>query len=342
MKFQFLIVLFVLGTCFSWSQSDLPPLFDQQSTLKLKMSFSFKDLKKNTNDSTYINTSFTYLEADGNWIEMEGRIRARGNFRLENCYFPPVKLKIKKKEAKGTVFKGSRSLKLVLPCLRQTDNNDNVRKEYMAYKIYEAVSPYHFKTRLVELELTEVRKGDDRIHRLTAFLIEDVDKMAERYGGKELERSIHPLEQDNICSTRNDFFQYMIGNTDFSVAYQHNEKLIYANDMIIPVPYDFDMSGMVNASYGLVSVIGDEELPITKVTDRLYRGFRRTDECYEEIRSDYLARHVEVMKVCSSYSTLFDDAGEYKESVDYLDEFFALLSDDDRYERQILAKARDK
>ena len=118
----------------------------------------------------------------------------------------------------------------------------------MAYKIYEAVSPYYFNTRLVNIELIEERGGDDRIHQVRGFLIEDVDEMAERYGGKELERSIHPLEQDNICSARNDFFQFMIGNTDFSIAYQHNEKLIYAKDMIIPVPYDFDMSGLVNAS----------------------------------------------------------------------------------------------
>jgi hypothetical protein len=261
---------------------------------------------------------------------------------LENCYFPPVKIKFKKKVVKGTIFQGNRSLKMVFPCLRQSDKNDNVIKELMAYKIYEAVSPYYFNTRLVNIELIEERGGDDRIHQVRGFLIEDVDEMAERYGGKELERSIHPLEQDNICSARNDFFQFMIGNTDFSIAYQHNEKLIYAKNMIIPVPYDFDMSGLVNASYSRVSVIGDEQLPITKVTDRMYRGFRRTNECYDEIRNSYKAKKQVVMDVCSRYENLFESQREYKAAKDYLEEFFQVIEDDRLYRQKIVSMAREK
>ena len=47
---------------------------------------------------------------------------------------------------------------------------------------------------------------------------------------------------DADASVRNAMFQYMIGNTDFSTAYQHNNKLLYIDKLIIPLPYDFDMS----------------------------------------------------------------------------------------------------
>ncbi len=46
----------------------------------------------------------------------------------------------------------------------------------------------------------------------------------------------------------------MIGNTDYSSAYRHNEKLLFVDGNIMPIPYDFDMSGLVDASYAVVSV----------------------------------------------------------------------------------------
>ena len=41
---------------------------------------------------------------------------------------------------------------------------------------------------------------------------------------------------DATTSVQNAFFQFMIGNTDFSTAYQHNGKLLYINKLIIPLP----------------------------------------------------------------------------------------------------------
>ena len=67
-------------------------------------------------------------------------------------------------------------------------------------------------------------------------------------------------------------FQFMIGNTDFSVAYQHNGKLLYANKNH-PLPYDFDLCGLVDASYAIVN----SRLGIKSVKDRKYRGFKRDE-----------------------------------------------------------------
>ena len=67
----------------------------------------------------------------------------------------------------------------------------------------------------------------------------------------------------------------MIGNTDYSSAYQHNEKLMFVDGMnAIPVPYDFDMSGLVDTNYAVVSQVQGENCRLTDVARRLYRGFR--------------------------------------------------------------------
>ena len=48
-------------------------------------------------------------------------------------------------------------------------------------------------------------------------------------------------------------FQYMIANTDWSTTFLHNAKLIQLNDTkkYIPLAYDFDMAGFVDAPYAV-------------------------------------------------------------------------------------------
>jgi len=103
------------------------------------MSYSQKDLRKLTNDSIYMDNMLVYDAGEGNWRQIDVKIRVRGNYRLKNCYYPPVKLKIKKSDAQGTLFEGNKKLKLVMPCQMQKSNNDLVLKEYLAYKFFEVI-----------------------------------------------------------------------------------------------------------------------------------------------------------------------------------------------------------
>ena len=57
----------------------------------------------------------------------------------------------------------------------------------------------------------------------------------------------------------------MIGNTDWAVPNNHNVKLIYDKERKLApplvVPYDFDYSGLVDASYAVPNeVIGTEKV----------------------------------------------------------------------------------
>jgi hypothetical protein len=106
-------------------------LFSTHDNLALKLSLYIKDIKKETNDSTFTVSKIAFLENDGSWQSLVTEIRVRGNLRLYHCYFPPLKLKISTSERKGTIFKGNKKLKLVLPCSNTKSGNDYVVKEYL-------------------------------------------------------------------------------------------------------------------------------------------------------------------------------------------------------------------
>src|SRR5262245_36528350 len=104
----FLLPLYLLA-----QKSELTALFKDGTPLETKLKVSIKDIKKKTNDSTYIPAVLSYKNASGSWDSIKISVRARGIFRRENCYFPPIRVKINKADAKGTLFEGNKSLKLV-------------------------------------------------------------------------------------------------------------------------------------------------------------------------------------------------------------------------------------
>jgi len=316
-------------------------LFDDQKILPLRFNYSNKDLKRNTNDSTYIPSILSYQNDDEGWTSLNIDIRARGNFRREKCYFVPVKISIKKKHYKNTKFEGHKKLKLVVPCLLERDRNDNVVKEYMAYKIYETISPYHFRTRFTDIELSEPRGKKEKIHNIKGFLIEDDKKIAKKFDGKIVERSIHPLAQEELNSIRCEFFQFMIGNTDFSNLEQHNSKLIYIDKKIYPVPYDFDMSGLVNASYSVVSeAITSKSSNMTRVTQRMYRGFKRNLTLIEQVRQEYIQNKAKVFKIIDDLKPRFESEKEFEAAREFIQDFYNIIMNDNKYKSQIVEKLR--
>ena len=323
-------------------EKSVSALFRSQELLSIKLNYSNKEVKKNTNDSTYINTNLAYKDTDGTWKNIEIGIRARGNFRRKNCYFSPIKLKIKKTNAKGTLFKGNKKLKLVLPCFKGKSGNDDLIKERIAYKLYETISPYHFKTRTVAINFTEERGNKMTEHKLMGILIEDDKKVANRHNGKRMKRPMHPLNQDAICSVQNAFFQFMIANTDYSTAYQHNEKLFFINKRIIPVPYDFDMSGLVDASYAVVSEVQNETLSITSVTERMYRGFNRKESVLQQVRKEFLENKDKMLKDVDGYESLFSNPKEFAIAKKFILSFFEIMMSNYKFKNQVISMGRTK
>lgn len=318
------------------------PLFLNQKALPLKMRFSSQNIRKNTNDSTYIVSTLFYRRQESAWDSMTVSLRARGNFRRENCYYLPLKMKLYKEGTRGTEFEGNQELKVVLPCLTNRDTDDYILKEYMAYKLYEIISPYHFKTRLALIEFIEERGSREKRHSLKGILIEDIDNVAARVNGKEIERLVHPLQQEPISSLHNSFFQFLIGNTDYSTKQQHNEKLLFINNNFVCIPYDFDMSGLVNADYAFVANIQNMSRKITEVTQRLYKGYQREATLLEEVRRDYIRHKPEMMQAVDALKDLFNNPRQYLMAREYVEGFFEILENDKKFHTYIASAGRLK
>lgn len=337
MKKVYVGTLLLLGLASVSRSQEMNLLFASKDPIHLQASGSTKAIKKNTNDSTYTSGKFLYEKQPGEWIEIETEARVRGNFRLKNCYFPPLKLKFKKKNIEGTVFEGNKTVKLVLPCKRQNNMNPLIGREYICYKFYEELTPFHFKTRLINLELTEKGKRKDRVYDLLAFMVEDNSKVAERSKGKVIEmKGLSPAAFDAAQTLRNDYFQYMIGNADWSAVYQHNSNILFADGKYMPLPYDFDMSGLVNADYAQVN---PPSLGTGDPRERVYRGFCKEESVMEAIRKEYLSLE-------KRFHALIDENAVYVKENDvtdmhsYLDEFYQIMKDDRLFKNSILQGCR--
>ena len=181
-----------------------------------------------------------------------------------------------------------------------------------------------------------------KTYHLKAILIEDDKVVAKRHGAQVLKRFVHPLNQAEIASITNAFFQFMIGNTDFSTAYQHNQKLLFKEGKTIPLPYDFDMSGLVNASYAVVSNVQNTTLDIANVQQRAYRGFKRDEKLFQEVRQLFLDKRSEIDNLIESLKIHFEDKKSHEKAKEYIKSFYTILENDSKFTSQIVNVARLK
>jgi hypothetical protein len=335
LKTYFLVILtFFISRAFS---QDVV-LFQSQEPINLRATGSIKSIKKNSNDSTLVPGKFEYQQGN-EWITVPVSTRVRGNFRLKNCYFPPLKLKFKKQQSASTVFEGNKSLKLVMPCKTAGDKNELILKEYLCYQFYQVLSPYYFRTRLANLDLTEVSRKKPRNYSLLTFFVEDNSMVAKRAGGVVSDiKGIAPAAFDEKQSVRNDFFQYMIGNADWSAVYQHNSNTLIVDKKFIPLSYDFDMSGFVNAFYAQNS---PPQLGTGNVRERVYRGFCKSTPVMEEIRKEFLQKQDLLNAVIDQHANHFKEY-DVKDMKNYLEGFFDILKNDNRFKTSILEGCRTK
>lgn len=315
-------------------------LFQSEQPLSIKLKYSIKDIKKNTTDSTFIVSTLYYKNDELLYDSIPMKLRARGNFRRKYCYYAPLKLKLKESQTNGTPFEANKKLKVVLPCSIGTIQNDNVVKEYMAYKFYEIISPVHFKTRLANIEFIEEKGQRTKEHSIKGFFVEDLDNVAERFDGREITRRIEPLQHDDLNSVKNSFFHLLIGNTDFSTRSLHNNKLLFIDKKIICIPYDFDMSGLVNADYATVSGIDNLPIKITDVTQRLFKGYMRDESLFHEVRQDFLDHKIEILNTVDNLEEFFQNTDQFKKAKLFIADFFEILESDKNFNKYILSRAR--
>jgi hypothetical protein len=205
--------------------------------------------------------------------------------------------------------------------------------------MYDLVSPYAFHTRLAMLHLTEVTRKKPREYDLKTFFVEDNTMVANRTNSKVIKnKNIHPVLFDEVQSVRNDFFQYMIGNADWSSVEQHNSNTLHNGTKYIPLSYDFDMSGFVDAGYAHQNA---PTLGTGNPRERVYRGFCKSQDAMEKVRKEFLEKEKAVHAAIDAESAAFDEY-QLKDMHAYIDEFYTIMKDDRLFADKIIGQCRTR
>jgi hypothetical protein len=313
------------------------PLFQDDAPLRVEISAPFSRLINERPKDREFPGGFSFRDSNGAKIELDVQVRARGRFRHRNCDFPPLFLNFKRSQVGGTLFDQQNKLKMVVHCKDSLRYQQSVLREYLAYRMLNALTDRSFRVRLLDVTYVDSEDRRPRIVR-NAFLIEHENRLADRLGMRELNifpDGVGALQADHLNLTS--VFQYLLGNTDFSPILGsddeccHNYVLFGADDSpLVAIPYDFDMSGFVNAPYAMPR----EGLDIDNVRQRLYQGFcvnnRHVDASIAEVLQAREALHALV----AGLQALEPSVRQHLAG--YMNEFFETIGDSQSVQREML------
>ncbi len=281
----------------------------------------------------YLKGSMEIKTGKKEYVSIPLKVRPRGKFRRMKCNFPPLKLKFKKDDLAEKGLNEYNEFKLVTQCLKDDEMaKEMIMKEFLAYKMLNELTPYSFRVQLVRVTYKHTGKSKKIKH--WGIIIEDLEDLAHRTNTTVVSRMGIPLDslhnnQEKLAS----LFQYMIGNCDWSYFLARNMEFIQLTDgRIMPVPYDFDYCGLVNAPYSAPNV----QLGQKSVKDRIYLG---NSTSYEEIYgtlSYFRTREKDLMNILKNCKELNSIAS--REIEKYLNEFFILIKDEKKAADIILSK----
>ncbi len=349
-KYFFLLICLILAPNI-FSQESIDPyavqdsldiytdIFAEEYPGLITMKFDRKEFQKKSNEDKYLKAELIYhLEDSKQDRHHTVRIKARGKNRRETCAFPPFWINIRKADITNKHLQNTTKIKLVTHCGGGKSFESYVLKEFLAYKIYNLISPYSFRVRLIRIKYIDTSRKD-KVTESWSFLIEPEKMLAERLDMIPLKSDYASIrDTDTLWTSTMSIFQLMVGNADYSVAGRHNVKLLkskdYTKTSVIPVPYDFDYCGLVNAHYA----VPGETLGLKSVKQRYFLGPCRSPEYYQDIINEFAADKEDILDLVSGFEYLSDS--DKTNVADYLNEFFSEITHDRYIQRVILSTCR--
>ena len=252
-------------------------------------------------------------------------VRVRGKSRVQECRFPPLRLDFASEDTAGSVFEGLDKVKLVTHCRDREHYERNVLDEYAAYRIFNLLTERSHRVRLLRVRYVDTERPEEPPLVRLSFVLEPVEQVAARLGAEIIEteyvvKSRLEPQQTALVNA----FHYLIGNVDWSLVAAedettccHNGSLLLLDGKHVIIPYDFDLSGLVDARYAKPH----PSVPIRDVTQRVYRGY-----CMDGLPLD-----AALATITGSRQAILDlvrglpeaDAEGTAKRVAYLEEFFA-------------------
>lgn len=295
-------------------------LFEDEDILNITLRFNLSEYLRKKPKDEYLKTEITIYRSGEDSIKKDIRLRTRGIFRNSYCSFAPIELNFKKVDFGYSDLNNIARLKLVPECKTSVNDETNVLKEYLAYKLYNVFTDTSFRVRLCRIKYVDSeqkRKTSEQY----GFIIEPLEILTTRTGTVQVkatritQKYIKPRIMDRVA-----LFNFMIGNYDWSIPGQHNVKVIksqnYLDQTGIAVPYDFDWSGMVNAYYALP----EQSVGIESVKQRLFLGICRKDEEFQEDLKIFNEKKDEIFRVINDFPYL--KKRDKEDIKHYLQEFY--------------------
>lgn len=296
-------------------------IFEADDPMRITLTLDLKKFKKEKYKGEYMPVHFRYEFNDTLVLEKDMRMKARGAFRRSHCNMAPFWLNIRKAGVENIHLQDVKRFKVVTRCQGPRAYDDYVIKEYLAYRIYNIITPVSFRVRLIRMRYVDTGRKD-KVTDGWAFLIEPEEMLAQRVGGIAVKKDrlsaamMKPADMDRAA-----MFMYLIGNCDYSITGRHNMKILgmpgFGTDGYTPVPYDFDFSGLVDAPYAAPP----EDLGISSVRDRFYRGPCREEDVFRENIDNITEFREEILQMIQGFEYL--DPKVKNQLIGYVEDFFA-------------------
>jgi hypothetical protein len=295
--------------------------FLDEKVIDVSLSTDIKALQSQKGNDIFQDGMVTMRFPDSTVITEKVGISPRGVYRRNNCRIPPMMIDFRKNPSSKLSSLGK--LKLVLGCNTGERDELLLLKEYITYKVYNQLENKSFRVRLLKVNYSDTKNKVKPFTQYSFFIEDDAD-MARRNNCKKKKHGQYLSEATNRdMMTMVSVFQYMVGNTDWSVPNSHNVKLIFdrTNDDALPyvIPYDFDYCGLVDASYAVPNeIIGTE-----KVTERVYRGFPRTMEELQITLDVFRQKKTPIFSLINDFGLLPQRVRS--EMTNYLEDFYKTI-----------------
>lgn len=332
------LALLVAGN--AGAQSGVDPLFAEDDMLQVTITAPLTTIMRERPIEEYVAGTFSYLEKDGSAMEFEIGLRTRGRFRrrVETCDFAPLRINFRKSQTADTLFDKQDKLKLVTHCeTRSPRYQQSVISEYLAYRVFNLLTDISFHTRLLQVTYIDTDR-DNRQTTSYAIFIEHQDHMARRIDTPTVTIrmiTVPMLIPEYAGLTA--MFQYFLGNTDFSQIATapgedccHNHELFgHEGEPMYSVPYDFDMTGFVNAPHARPN----SRFGLRNVRDRLYRGRCVHNAYLNDAAATFVAQREAIYDLVNSQAQLTN--GTRKAQIRFIDSFFKDIEDDSEIEKNL-------
>lgn len=293
-------------------------LWNYQEVIDIKLTFNLEKVFNDRRGEETYPAEINFEDAAGNPQSWDLKISTRGNFRRQKCNeIPPLKLNFKKGDLRDAGLADFDDFKLVTHCLDDYQlAKELLLKEYLTYRMFNQLTDISYRVQLVNITYLDADSGLRK--RQMGFLIEDTAQLRARIGADKIEK-MRIVEQEKYQEDYSKLvalFQYMIGNSDWGITHSKNIKYIEKEGKILPVPYDFDFAGLVNAPY----MVPASHFGLTTRFDRVYLGFEQSESELKKAMELFQDRREALYETVQEMKKLKRSARE--EMIAYLDTFY--------------------